>query len=288
VKASVRLKSNQTNVLQDLAKALHCNENLDGLAIACIKMVPSDQTPDNGDIKITVQSSLLFQELLDFNKPIQVVRSLLAVDSHTLMKIFSDRNGTHILNRFVTSLSIGEKSRDALVKQLRGEYVDLACTKHGCFAIQKLWEVIGIKSREMIAQELANKANLLRNHEFGRFVHTTFAIGVFKHQRSEWNQVISKAEKEKKLFKDILEVKTPNKRKNEGTKESKGAEDIEEPNNHVENEEPKEVTKKEAHKEAMKRELTEEDIKKEEPKEESEPPAKKKKKKKETSYLDDL
>ena len=46
--------------------------NLDGLAIACIKMVPSDQTPDNGDIKITVQSSLLFQELLDFNKPIQV------------------------------------------------------------------------------------------------------------------------------------------------------------------------------------------------------------------------
>jgi hypothetical protein len=35
-------------------------------------------------------------------------------------------------------------------------------------------------------------------------VHTTFAIGVFKHQRSEWNQVITKAEKEKKLFKDIL------------------------------------------------------------------------------------
>ena len=35
------------------------------------------------------------------------------------------------------------------MKQLRGEYVDLACTKHGCFAIQKLWEVIGIKSREV-------------------------------------------------------------------------------------------------------------------------------------------
>ena len=35
-------------------------------------------------------------------------------------------------------------------------------------------------------------------------MHTTFAIGVFKHQRSEWNQVITKAEKEKKLFKDIL------------------------------------------------------------------------------------
>ena len=72
VKASVRLKCHQTILLQDLGKAFHCNENLDGLAMACIRMLPAEEAANKDEIKITVISSLLFQELLDFNKPIQV------------------------------------------------------------------------------------------------------------------------------------------------------------------------------------------------------------------------
>ena len=40
--------------------------------MACIRMLPAEEAANKDEIKITVISSLLFQELLDFNKPIQV------------------------------------------------------------------------------------------------------------------------------------------------------------------------------------------------------------------------
>ena len=36
----------------------------------------------------------------------------------------------------MASSSVGEKSRDSMVKSLSGEYVALACSKHGSIALE--------------------------------------------------------------------------------------------------------------------------------------------------------
>ena len=73
VKASVRLKCEQATILQNLGKALHCNDNLDEIAMTCIKMAPNDKLSE--ELPINLHGSLILQELLTFNKPIQVKTS---------------------------------------------------------------------------------------------------------------------------------------------------------------------------------------------------------------------
>jgi len=264
-KACVRLKCQQSGFLQSFAKALHCNSDLDEIAIACIKLYPADKLQD--DMPVHLHGSLILQHLFSFNKPIQVVKSLLSLESANLRKIFSDPKGSHIVNSFVSSTSVGEKSRDGLVKQLCGEYVSLSCSKHGSWAVQKLWDNVNIRSKQMIVQDLAEGEKILRSDQFGHFVYTSCAVSVFVHQKSEWSKVISKEEKEKSLFKDIIgdDSTSVKKRKNEEVsteavnEENKGTNDKEEKDK---NDESSNV--------------------------ESEAVPKKKKKKKEKSYLDDL
>jgi len=202
VKASVRLKTKQTAVLRDLGKALHCKETLEDFIMPCIKLVPVDKITEES--KICLHGSLVLQEILDFNKPIQVVRSLLSSDPKILTSIFSDRIGTHVLNRFVASETVGEKSRISLARRLSGQYVELACSKQGSFAVQKLWDSVPMKYKQTIVEELSKQERVLSKDQFGHFVYKSCAVSVFAHQQSEWAATITKNEKEKTLFKDII------------------------------------------------------------------------------------
>lgn len=204
VKASVRLKTIQTAVLRDLGKALHCKETLEDFVMPCIKLVPVDKMIKLAESKICLHGSLILQEIFDFNKPIQVVRGLLSLDPKTLTSIFSDKIGTHVLNRFVASESVGEKSRISLARQLSGQYVELACSKQGSFAVQKLWDSVPMKSKQTIVEELSKQERVLSRDQFGRFVYNGCAVSVFAHQPSEWAATITKKEKGKTLFKDII------------------------------------------------------------------------------------
>jgi len=267
-KACVRLKCEQSSFLQCFGQALHCNDNLDEVAIACIKLYPADKLQD--DMPVHLHGSLILQHLFSFDKPIQVVKSLLSLENSKLRKIFSDPKGSHIVNSFISSTSIGEKSRDGLVKKLCGEFVSLSCSKHGSWAVQKLWNTVNIKSKQMIAQDLSQSENILRSDPFGRFVYNSCALSVYIHQRSDWSKIISKEEKEKSLFKDIIGDNTisAKKRKNEevlteAVKKEKNGTNADENEGKVENNEIISTVNDEA-------------------------VPKKKKKKKEKSYLDDL
>lgn len=69
---------------------------------------------------VNLHGSLIVQELLHFKKPIKVVSSLLkAFGPKALGELLSDVRGNHITEAFVSSETIGEKSRDGLVKGLK-------------------------------------------------------------------------------------------------------------------------------------------------------------------------
>ena len=67
---------------------------------------------------VHINGSLIIQELLKFNKPIKIVNSLLAQEPAHLRQLLSDPRGSYVTDVFMNSESIGEKSRDGLIKSL--------------------------------------------------------------------------------------------------------------------------------------------------------------------------
>ena len=68
---------------------------------------------------VNLHGTLIAQEILHFNKPIKLVNSILASDSEKLCQILSDPRGCHITDAFMTSSTIGEKSRESFIKVLQ-------------------------------------------------------------------------------------------------------------------------------------------------------------------------
>merc|ERR1712107_368590 len=131
------------------------------------------------------------------------------MDGSALRKMFIDPRGCHVLEKFVSSTTVGEKSRESIARRLSGEFVALSCSKHGSYALEALWNSSSLKTKQMIVEELAKDENLLRSHRFGKFVYQSCAVSVWKHQRAEWNQAISMSAKERELFKDIIGEDVP-------------------------------------------------------------------------------
>lgn len=69
--------------------------------------------------KLNLHGTLILQILLEFNKPIKIVNSLLEIDTNTLKALFSNTMGSHIVDSFVKSTFVGEKSREKLVRKMK-------------------------------------------------------------------------------------------------------------------------------------------------------------------------
>jgi hypothetical protein len=65
-------------------------------------------------------TGLLFSlSVYRFSKPIKAVTSLLSMSPSKLKELLSDPKGCHVADAFVDSVSVGEKSREGMVKALK-------------------------------------------------------------------------------------------------------------------------------------------------------------------------
>lgn len=69
--------------------------------------------------KLSLHGTLIVQLVLEFNKPIKVINSVLSMESEDVKKLFSNTMGSHIVDSFVKSNFVGEKSRERLIKKLQ-------------------------------------------------------------------------------------------------------------------------------------------------------------------------
>lgn len=56
--------------------------------------------------------------MLEFNKPIKMVNSILNMEPNELKNLFSDPKGSHIIDTFMQSMTVGEKSREKLIYRM--------------------------------------------------------------------------------------------------------------------------------------------------------------------------
>lgn len=69
--------------------------------------------------KLSLHGTLILQLILDFNKPIKIVNSILSMEVEDLKNLFSNSMGSHIVDSYVKSSFVGEKSREKLIKKLQ-------------------------------------------------------------------------------------------------------------------------------------------------------------------------
>merc|ERR1719509_374361 len=276
-RAGVRLATGQAAVQAAIVASLHCADNQDLLAPLLAHMVTREAFTSGPPPPVHLHGSLVLQQLLLFTKPIKVVRSLLALPSAQLAALLSDPRGCHISDTFLTSLHVGEKSREGLVRALRGELVGLACSKHGSRTVDALWQHSSPKLRRAMVEELAPRTDVLNSNKFGKFVATKCLLAVYRRSKEDWRKVVEREGRVEDLFTDILGDQAKKIKKTKRKTEDKTKED-----------EKEAVPEKIA-----KTEVTTADVDewlKDDSKPDSKPveKVKKKKKAKAKSYLDDL
>merc|ERR1719278_2241227 len=203
-KSAVRLEAGQTIVMAGIMKVLHCSEKQEMVAPLLAHLVTLESWSEGEHPPVHLHGSLALQQLLLFTKPIKVVRSLLSLGASQLAALLGDPRGCHITDSFLTSKHVGEKSREGLVRGLRGQLVGLACGKHGSRTVDALWKHSGLKMKQTMAEELSSKLDILNSNKFGKFVAQKCYLQVFKRGKEDWRALLDKEEKVEDMFSDIL------------------------------------------------------------------------------------
>lgn len=105
-----------------LMRALHCLEPKERqglLAPLALSLATYEEQAKSNRLVIQLHGSLILQTLLNFNKPIQAVNSLLEMNTGDLKSVLTDQKGCHVMDAFMKSEFVGEKSRDKIIKKLQ-------------------------------------------------------------------------------------------------------------------------------------------------------------------------
>ncbi|XP_077982443.1 nucleolar protein 9-like [Glandiceps talaboti] len=153
---------------------------------------------------VNLQGSLLLQQLLKFNNCQKIVNSFLNLTEGELFTLACNQSGSHIVEAFFKSNSVGEKNKDEILEKFRGWYLKMSCTKNGSRTVDSIWSVTTLKNKYMIAEELVKKESQLSQDRFGRFVFRNCAIGHFKNRQKDWKDIQTREEKKRKMFSDLI------------------------------------------------------------------------------------
>ncbi|XP_030379977.1 nucleolar protein 9 [Scaptodrosophila lebanonensis] len=187
--ACLRLSCKQAQMVTALQTALHVTNNKDKgqqFFICLIKLKPSEVLSNDQSNFIHLHGSLIVQHVLQFNKPISLVNCILNLPATQLVKVFNTPNGSHIVDAFIKSKYVGEKSREKLIRVLIGFYVDFAITRHGSRVFEQCFNAAQDELKVRIIKELADKANMLKGSPYGRIIYSKYGLDTYKLSPSRW------------------------------------------------------------------------------------------------------
>nr|XP_031845332.1 nucleolar protein 9 [Nomia melanderi] len=210
--ACLRIQAKQGAFVAALLKALGCETNEKQqkivLCIATLKtwkqLDDYSQGQDNSRLSINLHGSLIVQAILMFNKPIKIVNSLLEMNGEDLFNLFSDPKGSRIVDAFIDSKYIGEKSREKLARKLKGYWPQLASGTHGSRCLEKIWQWANVNQRTVIMEELKAIGESLRSTKSGQIVSNKLNLSLYARNKNDWTEALGKKEKTRALFADIL------------------------------------------------------------------------------------
>ncbi|XP_027428401.1 nucleolar protein 9 isoform X2 [Zalophus californianus] len=154
---------------------------------------------------VTVLGSLLLQHLLHFSSPGIILQSLGALTGPQLLTLAQSPAGSHVLDAILTSPSVTRKQRRRVLKTLKGQYVALACSRHGSRVLDAIWSGAALGARKEIAAELGEQNQELIRDPFGHHVARNVALTTFLKRREAWEQQQGAVAKRRRALNSILE-----------------------------------------------------------------------------------
>ncbi|XP_045756568.1 nucleolar protein 9 isoform X3 [Mirounga angustirostris] len=154
---------------------------------------------------VTVLGSLLLQHLLHFSSPGVILQSLGALTGPQLLTLAQSPAGSHVLDAILTSPSVTRKQRRRVLKTLKGQYVALACSRHGSRVLDAIWSGAALGARKEIAAELGERNQELIRDPFGHHVARNVALTTFLKRREAWEQQQGAVAKRRRALNSILE-----------------------------------------------------------------------------------
>lgn len=114
----------QGSLVQNVMKALLCfqPEEAQNNIVPCLCKFKSIENVNLNEFqkdKLNLHGTLIIQLMLEFNKPIKIVSSILNMDNNVLKGLFSNPMGSHIVDSYVKSSFVGEKSREKLIRKMK-------------------------------------------------------------------------------------------------------------------------------------------------------------------------
>ncbi|XP_044008257.1 nucleolar protein 9 [Aphidius gifuensis] len=213
--ACLRLQSKQGPFLNILSECLGCDGTVDSsqdklahFVDLVVRLINWEQYESAKKcqrvIPLHLHGSLIIQAILQFNKPIKVVNSLLAMNGSDLAILFGEPKGSRILDAFMDSKFIGEKSRDKLIIKLKGNWLELARGTHGSRCIDKVWLYTKNNQKNQIMEELSANCSLLTSTKAGSIISAKLNVPLFARNKKDWADSQGKENKTKALFADII------------------------------------------------------------------------------------
>lgn len=205
--ACLRLCTRQGPFMKSIQTALDCNqpkEKSDKFALCVLKLKPYNVFVQDKSNFVHIHGAVILQHMLHFNKPIKLVQSVLDTSNETLAEVFCSPKGSHVVDAFIESKSVGGKSREKLIRHMDGCYLPMAISKNGSWALEKLFEAAIGPQKIRIVKELSEKQNQLNSTPFGRVINQKFHIDKYRLSPDQWQASFNKESKVEKLFKDIL------------------------------------------------------------------------------------
>lgn len=208
--ACLRLQAKQGPFVNAMTELLKCDAATDSQAqlVRCMVTLkkPSQLKveSDGPQPPLHLHGSLIIQAILKFNKPIKVVNSLLEMNNEELLQLLGDPKGSRILDAFMDSKYVGEKSREKLCRKLYGTWAELAKSTHGSRCVDKMWAWAQMNKKILIMEELAAAGQSLGSTKSGRIISAKLNVPLFARDKKEWSQSQGKEEKTKAMFADII------------------------------------------------------------------------------------
>ncbi|XP_011878925.1 PREDICTED: nucleolar protein 9 [Vollenhovia emeryi] len=205
--ACLRLQAKQGPFVNAMVELLKCDasgENQTQLVRCITTLKKPSQLTASDSLVLHLHGSLIMQAILKFNKPIKAVNALLGMNNEELVRLFGEPKGSRILDAFMDSKYIGEKSREKLCKTLHGAWAELARSKHGSRCVDKIWAWARMNQKVIIMEELAAEGQSLGSTQPGRIISTKLNVPSFAKDKKAWLQLQGKEEKTKAMFADVI------------------------------------------------------------------------------------
>lgn len=183
------------DAVENQTQLVPCAATLKGLA----QLRANNEKPP-----FNLHGSLMLQAMLNFNKPIKIVNSILEMDNEELLRLLGDPKGSRILDAFMDSKYIGEKSREKLCKRFRGCWTELAKCTHGSRCVDKMWAWARPNQRLVVMGELAAAGESLRSTKSGKIISAKLNVPLFVRNKKDWLDTQGKEDKTRAMFANII------------------------------------------------------------------------------------